>query len=78
MNLESLFDKAGQWSYTFKAWDFDIIDHVKLLGNTIEKENQGLPGYAYFGIGFYPACSIHGAMNKVTVRGNGNLWRCLN
>jgi len=45
------------------------------LGNTIAKPDQGISGTADFLAGNYPACSIHGAMNKVSA--NAELWRCL-
>lgn len=44
------------------------------LGNTITKAGQGIAGTASFMAGVYPACSEHGAMNKVA---SAPLWRCL-
>ena len=72
-----VFKRSLRWKMTFREFLFnDLL--IKPLGNTIKKSNQGVAGHANFGIGIYPACSEHGAMNKVTTRGNGNLWRCLN
>lgn len=44
------------------------------LGNTIAKDSQGFAGFADFAAGRYPACSRHGAMNRVSPE---QLWRCL-
>lgn len=44
------------------------------LGLTIEKSGQGKSGIADFMGGTYPACSIHGAMNRVSF---AQMWRCL-
>ena len=44
------------------------------LGNTIPKPSQGEYGLADFPAGTYPACSKHGAMNRVAP---APLWRCL-
>lgn len=44
------------------------------LGNTLSKLGQGIPGIADFSAGTYPACSIHGAMNRVSP---AQMWRCL-
>jgi hypothetical protein len=44
------------------------------LGNTIRKPGQGVAGTARFIAGVYPACSLHGAMNRVA---SAQLWRCL-
>jgi len=44
------------------------------LGLTIKKSNQGTPGIADFSAGIYPACSLHGAMNRVS---SAQMWRCL-
>lgn len=49
---------------------------VGALGLTQEKPGQGRTGYAYFIAGTYPACSEHGAMNKVNA--DTEVWRCLN
>lgn len=43
------------------------------LGLTIEKPGQGVAGTAEFPAGRYPACSEHGAMNRVAA---APLWRC--
>lgn len=56
----------------FKAY---LSPEAKPLGNTIAKPGQGLAGSARFLAGRYPACSEHGAMNKVAP---APLWRCLN
>lgn len=48
---------------------------AKPLGNTDVKPGQGVAGMAEFSAGRYPACSLHGAMNKVAP---APLWRCLN
>lgn len=45
------------------------------LGLTLEKPGQGITGWATFLAGRYPACSNHGAMNKVAPV---KLWRCIN
>jgi hypothetical protein len=47
------------------------------LGLTLEKSGQGEPGWAEFMAGRYPACSAHGAMNRVSPP-PAQLWRCLN
>lgn len=47
-------------------------DQAKPLGNTLMKLGQGM---ASFQAGRYPACSEHGAMNKVSK--DAELWRCL-
>lgn len=40
---------------------------------------QGVCGTALFIAGRYPACSLHGALNRVSQRDAGSqLWRCLN
>lgn len=44
------------------------------LGLTIAKEGQGTVGVADFKAGTYPACSHHGAMNRVAPV---EIWRCL-
>lgn len=44
------------------------------LGLTEAKAGQGEPGIADFSAGTYPACSLHGAMNRVSRR---QMWRCL-
>lgn len=44
------------------------------LGLTVKKAHQGQAGTALFPAGRYPACSAHGAMNKVAP---APLWRCL-
>lgn len=50
-------------------------DDANPLGLTIPKACQGIAGTAEFIAGRYPACSKHGAMNRVSA---GQLWRCLN
>jgi hypothetical protein len=45
------------------------------LGLTIPGPHQGVAGHALFSAGRYPACSKHGAMNKVSAV--APLWRCL-
>lgn len=47
---------------------------LKPLGLTIAKPDQGVAGWATFSAGRYPACSLHGAMNRVAP---APLWRCL-
>lgn len=46
------------------------------LGLTLKKPGQGEIGTMIFTAGLYPACSEHGAMNKVAK--DAQLWRCLN
>jgi hypothetical protein len=55
------------------ARDFGrFLPHAaKPLGNTDVKPAKAWPSSA----GRYPACSLHGAMNKVAP---APLWRCLN
>lgn len=38
-------------------------------------ERQGEFGLGDFPAGTYPACSLHGAMNRVSTK--NRLWRCL-
>jgi hypothetical protein len=45
------------------------------LGLTIRRLGQGAFGIAEFTAGTYPACSLHGAMNKVA--SDAEIWRCL-
>ncbi len=59
------------WRTTFKP--FADVEATP-LGNTLVKPEQGIAGTALFPAGEYPACSIHGAMNKVAP---ALLWRCL-
>ena len=49
-------------------------DEATPLGLTLPKSGQGIAGTATFRAGVYPACSEHGAMNRVAV---APLWRCL-
>lgn len=58
-----------------KVKNFQLDNRQKPLGLTIKKPGQGKAGIADFSAGCYPACSIHGAMNKVSK--DANLWRCL-
>lgn len=46
------------------------------LGLTLPKPEQGNVGIADFIAGTYPACSNHGAMNRVA--SHSQVWRCLN
>lgn len=48
---------------------------VPLEGARGAGERQGEFGLADFPAGTYPSCSLHGAMNRVSV--NNDLWRCL-
>jgi hypothetical protein len=60
---------VGGWRDTFVEGGPEMTP----LGRTIEKPGQGVAGWAEFPAGRYPACSKHGAMNRVaTVQ----LWRC--
>lgn len=52
-------------------------DELTALGLTKDKRDQGRFGLAGFEAGIYPACSRHGAMNRVSMPGHGSLWRCL-
>lgn len=53
--------------------EWDSLE-AKPLGNTLPKPHQGIAGHAIFAAGCFPACSEHGAMNKVAP---APLWRCL-
>ncbi len=58
------------WKNTFKPY---TSTEAIPLGNTLIKSGQGVSGTAQFLAGIYPACSEHGAMNKVSF---ASLWRC--
>ena len=60
------------WRSSFAAYP---ESQAKPLGLTLTKSGQGVAGTALFLAGYYPACSEHGAMNKVAP---APLWRCLN
>lgn len=59
------------WRSTFREWN---EDEATPLGLTVAKPHQGVCGVAQFAAGRYPACSEHGAMNRVA---DAQLWRCL-
>lgn len=59
------------WRSTYREWR---EDEAKPLGLTVAKSHQGVCGVAQFATGWYPACSEHGAMNRVA---EAQLWRCL-
>jgi hypothetical protein len=60
------------WCAAMRNWRLN--PDAKPLGNTLTKAGQGEYGLADFPAGTYPACSVHGAMNKVAP---APLWRCL-
>lgn len=60
------------WRDTFQPY---TEDEATPLGLTLPKPGQGMAGTAVFPAGRYPACSEHGAMNRVAA---APLWRCLN
>jgi hypothetical protein len=60
----------SDWQTTFRAYR---PDEATPLGLTITKPGQGVAGTAMFPAGEYPACSRHGALNRVA---QAQLWRC--
>lgn len=54
--------------------NFRIDSRQITLGLTIINPAQGITGIADFSAGTYPACSFHGAMNRVST---AQMWRCL-
>lgn len=61
------------WRATFRPYAGK--HEAKALGLTLVKPGQGVAGFARFSAGTYPACSEHGAMNRVA---KPQLWRCIN
>lgn len=59
------------WQDTFRPYS---SSEAQPLGLTLRKPSQGAAGTADFLAGRYPACSRHGAMNRVAPV---QLWRCL-
>ena len=59
--------------------NFVVFDHTEITpiteGTRGSGENQGVIGMADLPAGRYPACSLHGAMNRM--RQGDNVWRCL-
>ncbi len=64
-------ESVSRWKDSFTPAGPEMV----ALGLTIPKPHQGELGWAQFLAGRYPACSKHGAMNKVAP---APLWRCLN
>lgn len=62
---------SSEWPRTFRPF---TADDATPLGLTLDKPHQGVAGTALFMAGYYPACSKHGAMNRVAA---APLWRCL-
>ncbi len=60
----------SDWASTWRADSTQT-----LLGlSTARRVDHGEPGVADFAAGTYPACSRHGAMNRVSRQ---QMWRCL-
>jgi hypothetical protein len=62
--------EEGPWRTT---WRPDGAQ-VPLGLSTALRVGHGQPGLAEFPAGTYPACSVHGAMNRVS---RAQMWRCL-
>lgn len=56
-------------------WRSDASVTLLSEGSRGSGERRGDPGLGDFSAGVYPACSRHGAMNRVGV--DPSLWRCL-
>lgn len=76
---EDLHVTQAELDFTFTDWRDTFRPYADgaatPLGLTLDKPGQGVAGTAQFRAGTYPACSEHGAMNRVAA---APLWRCLN